>query len=462
MTQFAVISSLLANAAFSALAQEDLGGPVASEEKAHALLQHKAEVESASHSDDSADVSIDSEDSKVLEGMDKPEEEEMPAEEPEVHDQVHDLDDHDGLSESEKLALAEIDASDPGPLPNLTQSLIDSESEKLGMEKFGDATDEIIVPPEEQGESANVVNDPQGSYTPDQEELKNEDHVQDADFGQSDEPLMSDDGTDGKEGYQDLHNANETVSGLEVRLGLKPETGDHVPEFAQSFPGCGCDFQEYSKKWTCSGTIALPKSVSGKECCCCTMSCDRRSRCDHETCDAINIDQRAEVEAYEKARKKRLGDADAFLCGTKLYKVPIGAGRCSNSRNLAACRKVGKYPLCDHSSYAGRGKQCYFPRGKKPCEGRHFSHIGHLRASQKEDSGFELMDFYGMCFVANNGDHTLFPNGEGHNWNNHGGAYTLNDPGTANRMVARYTVPDLDNQRVLGGWHTYCVNESPN
>merc|ERR1719407_58590 len=84
----------------------------------------------------------------------------------------------------------------------------------------------------------------------------------------------------------------------------------------------------------------------------CTMSCDRRSRCDHETCDAIGIDQRAEVEAYERERKKKLGDADQLFCGTKMYRVPVGPGRCSNSRNLAACRKIGKYPLCDHSSYA--------------------------------------------------------------------------------------------------------------
>jgi len=455
MVQPVVILFLLGNAALSALGYEDLGGPVTAENAGHVLLQTlKEEIKSTTNTEDNADFSVESEESKLLEGMDKPEEPEIDTEEPEVHD----LDDHqlvwahqpasdDGLSESDRLALAEINASNPGPLPNFTDatSLVDS-----GAEKFGDSTDDEVIAPEDQGEISNVVNDPgDGSFTEDAQEAKKEDHVNQVSF-EADGPGDDDD-------YKYLRNASESISGLELHYGIKPETGDKIPNFAQSFAGCGCNYQEWSNTWTCSGTIAIPKSVSGKECCCCTMSCDRRSRCDHETCDAIGIDQRAEVEAYERERKKKLGDADALFCETKMYRVPVGPGRCDNNKNLAACRKIGKYPLCDHSSYAGRGKQCYFPRGKKPCEGRHFSHVGHLRSSH-----FNLMDFFGMCFVTNNGHHTLQPHAEGHAWNNHGGNYNMNDPGTPNKLVKYIPATDFDNQRQMGGWHTYCVNESPN
>lgn len=447
----------MASAAFSALGQEDPGGPLTTEEvssEGHVLLQHKAsEIESASHTEESTGVTVESEDSKVLEGMDKPEEPQdldVPVEDPVVHDlSDHDDLEYDGLSESDRLALAELQKSDPGPLPNFTEtaSLVDA-----GSEKFGDETDGEITAPEDRGESSNVINDLlDSSYTESQDELKKEDHVELVSYGEEHEG----DGYD--DGYQDLRNADGNISGLEVHHGIKPEKGDKVPKFAQSFPGCGCDYQEWSETWSCKGTIAAPKSVSGKECCCCTMSCDRRSRCDHETCDAIGIDQRAEIDAYEKERRKKLGDADALACETKLYRVSVGPGRCSNSKNLAACRKIGKYPLCDHSSYAGRGKQCYFPRGKKPCEGHHFSHIGHLRTGH-----FNIMDFFGMCFVANNGDHTLIPHAEGHTWNNHGGTYNMHDPGARNRVIKQYPAAEIDNGRALGGWHTYCVNEQPN
>eukprot|EP00746_Dinoflagellata_sp_MGD_P168269 gnl/MRDRNA2_/MRDRNA2_99586_c0_seq1.p1 gnl/MRDRNA2_/MRDRNA2_99586_c0~~gnl/MRDRNA2_/MRDRNA2_99586_c0_seq1.p1 ORF type:complete len:483 (-),score=75.96 gnl/MRDRNA2_/MRDRNA2_99586_c0_seq1:27-1394(-) len=455
MAQLVAAFFLLVNAAFSALVQEDLGGPLTSEEvssEGHVLLQHKAsEIESVNHTEESAGITVDSEDSDVLQGMDKPEEPEDPelaVEEPVVHDLSDHDTEYDALSEEDRLALAELQKADPGPLPNLTETSL------TGMEAFGDVTDKIVTAPEDQGETSNVVNDPgDSSYTESTEDIKKEeDQVQLVSYGAEDADV---DGYD--DGYQDLSSANGTVSGLEVYHGIRPETGEKIPSFANSFPGCGCDFQEYNKMWTCRGTIAAPKSVSGKKCCCCTMNCDRRSRCDHETCDAIGIDQRAEVEAWEKARKKRLGDADALYCDTKMYRVPVGPGRCSNSRNLAACRKIGKYPLCDHSAYAGRGKQCYFPRGKKPCEGRHFSHVGHLRSSH-----FNPMEFYGMCFVTNNGDHTLIPHAEGHTWNNHGGNYQFNDPGQVNRQVASYPVAEIDNQRAVGGWHTYCVNESPN
>merc|ERR1719313_1331814 len=309
----------------------------------------------------------------------------------------------------------------------------------------------ILTAPEDQGESSNIINDPGGSsYTESTEEFEKDDQVQLVSYGAGD--VEGSDGYD--DGYQDLRNANGTVSGLEVHHGIQPETGDKIPKFSNSFPGCGCDYQEWSGTWFCRGTIAAPKSVSGKECCCCTMNCDRRNRCDHETCDAIGIDQRAEVEAWERERKKKLGDADAIFCDVKMYRVAVGPGRCSNSKNVAACKKIGKTPLCDHSSYAGRNKGCYFPRGKKPCEGRHFSHVGHLRASH-----FNIMDFFGMCFVANNGDHTLIPHAEGHTWNNHNGNYQMNDPGTPNRAVQQFHATQIDNQHALGGWHTYCVNE---
>lgn len=464
MVQPVVVLFLIGNAALSVLGQEDLGGPPTAENAGHVLLQTlKEEIKSTSHAEDSADVSVESEESTVLEGMDKPEEPEVVGQESDVHDlndyQVawaHEPAPDDGLSEQDRLALTEIMASDPGPLPNFTDttSLIDSED---GDGKFGDSTDDLITAPEDQGESSNVVNDPgDESFTADSQQLKKEDHVEQADFGPG-----PNDGGDGHYGYADLRNANESVSGLEVHdgisYGIKPESGDKIPSFAQSFAGCGCNYQEWSNQWTCSGTIAVPKSVSGKECCCCTMSCDRRNRCDHETCDAIGIDQRAEVEAYERERKKKLGDADHLICDTKLYRVPVGPGRCSNSKNLAACRKIGKWPLCDHSSYAGRGKQCYFPRNKKPCQGHHIGHVGHERSMH-----FNTMDFFGMCFVTNNGDHTLIPHAEGHTWNNHGGNYNMNDPGTRNKVVKTVHVSEFDNQRFMGGWHTYCVNEQPN
>jgi hypothetical protein len=460
MARLIVVLFLSLNAALLASAQEDLGGPLASEEvssEGHVLLQHKAsEIESASHSEESTGITVDTEDSKVLEGMEKPEEPEEPevaADEP----LVHDLSDHgdstyDVLSESDRLALAELQKSDPGPLPNITEtnSLVDA-----GSETFGDETDNMVTAPEDQGESSSIINDPGDSSTTESEEELEKDNqaVQLVSYGAGD--VEGSDGYD--DGYQDLSNVNGTVSTLAVHHGIKPETGDKIPKFSQSFPGCGCDWQEYNSKWFCSGTIAAPKSVSGQKCCCCTMSCDRRSRCDHDTCDAIGIDQRAEVEAWERARRKKLGDADALVCETKLYKVTVGPGRCSNSRNLAACKKIGKTPLCDHSSYAGRGKQCYFPRGKKPCEGRHFSHVAHQRASH-----FNTLDFFGFCFVANNGDHTLIPHAEGHVWNNHNGAYNMHDPGQANRAIQSFPAAEIDNQRALGGWSTYCVNEQPN
>merc|ERR1740117_419066 len=114
--------------------------------------------------------------------MDKPEEPEEDPEMPHEESQIHDLNDHQLVwghdpvddAETQRLALAELEATDAGPLPNFTQSLSQGSNE---MEKFDDMTDlvDAETPPEEYGIQSDVVDDPRGSYTESKEDLIKDD-----------------------------------------------------------------------------------------------------------------------------------------------------------------------------------------------------------------------------------------------------------------------------------------------
>jgi len=239
--------------------------------------------------------------------------------------------------------------------------------------------------------------------------------------------------------------------------GLRPEAGDKIPKFAQTFPGCSCTFEESRNAWLCTGSIAMPKSVAGDPCCCCTLGCDKTTRCTNDQCLAIGIDQAAEIAAEEKRLADLLKGADILLGGAiPAYKVMLPQGqRCMRSKIVQACKDQSLTPLCDHSSYWNSGgRQCWYADVKsaqgKSFLGHHFSLPSHNRAM-----GLDPNDLAGMCFYAVHGDYALVNTGSTHTWSNAGA-------GTAvQRLGKRWTFSQMDSQANGHAWFTLCTKNPP-
>jgi len=251
----------------------------------------------------------------------------------------------------------------------------------------------------------------------------------------------------------------ESDEGLdENELGaLKPETGDEMPSFPRSFPGCGCTYAEWSKTWNCKGVIAHPESMQGTDCCCCTLACDRKNRCTDDQCMLIGIDQKAEVAAEEARLAALRKDADALLLDLPVYKVSLGIGRPTGAKIEKACKDKKMVPLCD--SYPYRNYGCYHPgrgNGVKPWKNMHFS-----VATQMLTLGLDPRQFYGLAFYQNRGGpyggaltlHTM-----SHQWVQLVSTITIYDMGTK-QAIQSIPVSQVDQGKALGGWHTYCVKE---
>jgi len=253
------------------------------------------------------------------------------------------------------------------------------------------------------------------------------------------------------------------LSVLQLNQTIKPEIGEKLPGFVQSFPGCSCSYEEGKGKWKCAGTIAYPAAVSGDKCCCCGLTCDKRQRCNNEQCLTIGIDQGPEVAAEQAAWDKLMKGAD-ILIGDDLpgFFVDLGKGQCKRSTIIAKCKEKGLTPLCDHTSYSTQN-QCYTPRSG-PSHNRHFSHWGGHRVHM--NLGDDYM-FYGTCFYALNGDWALAPcNGDSHCWTNGNSRLSPNARVLATGDVPNIYFNDLNACKAkpegLGCWRTVCVKMEPN
>lgn len=253
---------------------------------------------------------------------------------------------------------------------------------------------------------------------------------------------------------------------------IRPEQGDKLPAYVQTFAGCNCLWDEYS--WTCEGSIAHPPEYQGGSCCCCGLKCQRSNRCTNEACLAIGVDQKAEIEAEEKRLAELLKGAD-ILIHDELpgFVVDLGKGTCTDSKILAKCKEKGLTPVCDHTSYANGGK-CYTPGWKstgpeKNFYNRHFSHW----ASHRQLMGLPASDdpmFYGMCFMTHgNGDWALAPYSSSHAWTNSAGT-RLTPWGGGNKKAPHNINPTFGqvneclskDKGGVGCWRTLCVKKDPN
>jgi hypothetical protein len=252
----------------------------------------------------------------------------------------------------------------------------------------------------------------------------------------------------------DKENASE-LDFHDEASGLKPHAGDKIPKFAQTFPGCYCVYDDVSKTWSCSGAIAMPESVAGDACCCCTLGCHKNNRCTNAQCLAVGIDQAAEIAAEEKRLADLLKGADLLLGGEiPVYKVMIPKGkRCMRSLIVKACQDQGLTPICDHSSYwSSGGRQCWYAdvaHGKYL--GHHFSLPQHNKAV-----GIDPNEMAGMCFYAVHGDMVLVNTGTTHTWTNCAASTAIKGLGGKH-----WTVGQMDAQANGHAWFTMCGKNKP-
>merc|ERR1719316_1995362 len=255
--------------------------------------------------------------------------------------------------------------------------------------------------------------------------------------------------------------ARSEISVLQLNQTLRPEIGEKVPTFVDSFPGCQCSYEEGAGKWRCRGTIAYPPKVLGDKCCCCGIPCHPRNRCNNEQCLAIGIDQGPEIAEEQRKWEEMMKGAD-MLIGDDLpgFIVTLAKGRCTQNAIIQACQKKQLTPLCDHTSYSNGGG-CYSP-GKPGTKfhNRHFSHWGsHRQYFGIEDDYL----FYGMCFYSNNPNCLAPCNGDSHCWTN-GNHYLRPN----SRVLATGKVPNIHFNEIsscqggLGCWRTLCVKNRPN
>jgi len=265
---------------------------------------------------------------------------------------------------------------------------------------------------------------------------------------------------------EDLHeeSTEESHEGLNEThlLGLTPEKGDAMPKPPKSFPGCGCDFQEDSKSWTCKGTIALPASVQGNKCCCCTLSCAKDNRCTDEQCLANGIDQRAEIAAEEARLNDLLKGASALFGELPVYKISLGQGRCSGLKIMNACKAKNMVPLCDTERFCQPGYGCYHPDcGKPRGEWKFYGHFSVPNHHITYKYGTDPMQMYGIA-MYNKFDGplggALIANANGHQWCSQVNDVRIYQAGK-NVLVRSIPIGQIDSGAVLGGWHTYCVKE---
>jgi len=248
--------------------------------------------------------------------------------------------------------------------------------------------------------------------------------------------------------------------GVEVNTSLliRPETGDKLPPYAKTFPGCSCQWNE--PDWSCSGSIAFPRSQQGESCCCCSVGCSKSNRCSDEACMSIGVNQKRELEEERKRIEELLKGAD-MLIGQDVpgFVVDLGQGRCDQNKIINGCRQKGLTPLCDHTSYARGG--CWSP-GKPGTKfhNRHFSHWGSHRQYFGIPDDYK---FYGMCFYANNPNALAPCNGDSHCWTNGNHRLSPNS-----RVLATGRVPNIHFNEIsncnggLGCWRTICVKNRPN
>jgi len=96
------------------------------------------------------------------------------------------------------------------------------------------------------------------------------------------------------------------ASNLAFSLGVSihPEKGDKIPNFAKTFPGCGCVWMEPESVWSCEGTILWPEELQGDTCGCCGLGCGSSNRKSDDECLAGGYDQAAEMAALRQAAAK--------------------------------------------------------------------------------------------------------------------------------------------------------------
>jgi len=309
-----------------------------------------------------------------------------------------------------------------------------------------------------------------------QEGLDQTQHEKNEDTTAESEPETVDGIDDSLSQVQQLENLHEESKAEsdedldETQLdALKPHKGDEMPKFPRSFPGCGCDWGEFDKTWSCKGTIALPASMQGKDCCCCTLDCSKSNRCTNEQCLVIGVDQKAEIDAEEARRAAALKGADALLGDLPVYKVSLGLGRPTALIIANACKKKDMTPLCDAENVQGvTSKECFHPSvqsvGEPPKKdvfdgGKRFS-----VPSQMLGAGLDARQFYGMCFfvglrTAHGG--CLFPQGMSHAWSKAAPSVVPIFDMNTKAKIQSIPISEIDNGKSLGGWHTYCTKKKP-
>jgi len=288
------------------------------------------------------------------------------------------------------------------------------------------------------------------------------------------------DSSDQPDGYS-VDIAVDTMASPSL-IGIAPEKGDAVPDFARTFPGCSCEWNDQSFKagYSCENDILAPESMAGKTCCCCTTDCLSEHRCSNDECLLLGVDQAAAVEAERLAAEKAAKEAAIPLSAfgdAKAVIVRLPAGYCTTSGIMQACRKQKMWPLClSHSQWAqmGRGKPgCRAPRnGWNSCDnnvncwwftGRDhpnhkFAHASFEGADNLRKMGLNPLKFGGKCFYASNGgtNQGIANNG----WS--GGVWSPNSAKQNSAMKIKTMNGEWDgHEQGRKGWETFCVDKKP-
>lgn len=259
---------------------------------------------------------------------------------------------------------------------------------------------------------------------------------------------------------------------------IAPEKGDALPEFAKTFPGCSCEWNEgFKSGYSCENDILAPDSMAGKNCCCCTTDCLSEHRCSNDECLMLGVDQAAEIEAERIAAEKAAKESPippSQFGSAKMTLVRLPQGDCTSRGPLDACKKQGLYPMCfSHSK--GRQRDGGKPGCKVTNRGRTMKcdqeqncwwfadypkhPYSHMSFENLKNFGINPAKFGGFCMYAANGgtNQGLVLNGKGP------AAWAPNNP----KSRAAYKITGADgkewtaNEQSAMGWQTVCVNEKP-
>jgi len=281
----------------------------------------------------------------------------------------------------------------------------------------------------------------------------------------------------------DEHSNEVVVDDVESISLLAPEKGDAVPQFAVTFPGCSCEWNEPG--YSCENDILAPDSMAGQPCCCCGFpDCLADHRCTNEQCLLLGVDQEAQIAAEKKRIADMLKGADFVFPGNlPAVIVNLGKGQCTSKKILEKCKEKGLTPVCDHAAYAAQAGASGKEVNKECWTNMHPHHWAQQKGRfEMRKKGFLLpLEFDqkapGLCFFviaksqASRFGHTN--SAETAVWTDKrsniirtltersmgSGHYGYQGPDVPKKSVTIGEVDDGTSE--LGTWRTLCVKKKP-